>query len=76
MPLLFLSLLPVLCPELLNLRTRRMRSIAPVAIHNPLTFWGECESGFGTVIRNECHQAVREDSHYFCTFAQILKVRP
>ena len=34
------------------------------------------ESGFGALIRNGCHQAVREDSRYFCTFVHVLKVRP
>ena len=33
----------------------------------------ECESGFGAVIRNGCHLAVRRDNHYF---AQVLRVQP
>ena len=32
----------------------------------------ECESGVGADNRNGCHLAVRWDSHYFCSFAQVL----
>ena len=35
----------------------------------------ECESGFGPVIRNGCHRAVREDSRNFCKFAQVPEGR-
>ena len=36
----------------------------------------ECVRGFGAVIRNGCHRAVRWDNHYFCSFATVQKVPP